>query len=525
MRRINIILISMLVTAIGAAAQQDFRYTINTNPFLTGANPANFDKSEHKWISVAEAHFNGENGRLIATEESPNCFDTGIHTESFAKISDRIAFYGKMSYTFFNKQQAGGQIMMDPKYNPVQFLESTDTTTGVKMGEKYHLSGGMTYTFNSRWSAGIRIDYEGGDQSKRRDPRFLNYWMDLGISAGASFNASDKWNVGLSVKYRHTNEEVRGGVYGTTDKQYYVSTDKGNYWGTTQLLDGDNNYMPASDSRPMMNSFIGGTVQFTYKADWEFFNELSFDSRKGYYGKKVTSSPVFFEYGGLEAKYNGTVLLHRSDDIHKFFLSGAFATLGNSENSFEYSTSEGKSTEVIYKGQTKISDRRDINGTLGYSLFLDTGHYRPSFELETEASLDMRTLDAIAYPFYRNSLTATYNVSADTFKSFFNGKNIFTIGAALNFLSGFGKAKDEGSYASGATSKMLCFDNYMNSQFEFDTASRIGAGLGFTYTFVFNSRIALYVTAKDRFLSLLAAPQYLKGRTRNEASLVLGCRF
>lgn len=516
---------SMLAMVIPAIAQQDFRFMEKTNPFLTGANPANYNKSKEKWTSVAEAFFNKDNGKLMSLEESPNSLETGVFTESYAKLSDRIAFYGKLSYSYFNGKEMGGQIMMDPKYNPVQFLESTDTTTGVKMGEKYHLVGGMTYTFNPRWSAGIKIDYEAGDQTKRKDPRFLNYWMDLGISAGVSFNAGDKWNVGLSAKYRHTNEEVRGGIYGTTDKLYYVSTDKGNYWGSTQLLDGDYNYMPESGSRPMMNSFIGGAIQFTYKNNWEFFNEISFNSRKGYYGEKITSSPVFFEFSGIEAGYNGAVLLYKNDNIHKIFLNAEYATLANNENSFEYSTPEGKSTVVVYKGQSRISDRMDIGGTIGYDLFLDTKHYRPSFELEAAASFNMRTIDALAYPFYRNSNVATYNVDADAFKSFFNGKNIFTIGLGLNYTAGFGNPKDEGSYASGATSKLLSFDDYMNRQFEFDTASRVGAGLGFTYTYVFNSRVALYVTAKDRFCSLLTTPGYLKGSNRNEASICIGCKF
>ena len=524
MRRI-LTTMSVLAMAVSAFAQQDFNYMVKTNPFLTGANPANYNKSEEKWTSVAEAHFNKDNGQLMSMEQSPDGFDTGVFTESYAKISDKVAFYGKLSYTFLNGKGMGCQVLMDPKYNPVQFLESTDTTTGVKMGEKYHLIGGMTYTFNPRWSAGIKIDYEAGDQTKRKDPRFLNYWMDLGISAGVSFDASDKWNVGLSVKYRHTNEEIKGGIYGTTDKLYFVDIDKGNYWGSSHLLSGDYNYVPASDSRPMMNSFIGGAIQFTYKADWEFFNELSFSKRKGYYGKKTSSSPVFFEYGGIEAAYDGAVLLHKNDNVHKIFLSGKYATLTNNENSFEYSTKEGKSSEVVYKGQSKISDRVDIGGKLGYDLFLDTKHYRPSFELEAVASFDMRSLDALAYPFYRNSNVATYNVSADAFKSFFNGKNVFTIGAGLNYLAGFGNPKDEGSYSSGATSKLESFDNYLNRQFEFDTASRIGAGLGFTYTFVFNSRVALYVTAKDRFCSLLSAPQYLKGSKRNEATICIGCKF
>ena len=292
-----------------------------------------------------------------------------------------------------------------------------------------------------------------------------------------------------------------------------------------EMLDGDLNYMPASSLRPMMNNFLGGSFQFVYNGDFEFFNEISFDYRKGYYGKRTTSTPVFFEYSGIVAGYDGAVLLRRDSNLHKIFLNASYATLTNNENSFDYITPPGKSVEVRYKGQTKLADRNDIHAVLGYNLFLDTEHYRPSLEMDVTATFDMQAISAIAYPFYRNATTASYDIAAEVLKSFFCGSEVFTIDAGADFLSGFGNPKEDGTHASGATSKRISFDAYLNRQFEFDTASRVGAVLGFTYTHIFNQHVALYATARDEFRSLLSPARYLKGMNRNAFTISVGCKF
>ena len=65
----------------------------------------------------------------------------------------------------------------------------------------------------------------------------------------------------------------------------------------------------------------------------------------------------------------------------------------------------------------------------------------------------------------------------------------------------------------------------MYRQFEFDAVARAGAGVSFAWTSLRPKRLAPYVKVSDRFVSLLAEPQYLGGRTRNVASLSLGINF
>ena len=76
------------------------------------------------------------------------------------------------------------------------------------------------------WSSlGFSAEYESADQTKVKDPRFYNVWMDLAVRAGAAFRPSPDLMLGASLIYRSTIEQVRGGIYGTTDKQYFIFTD------------------------------------------------------------------------------------------------------------------------------------------------------------------------------------------------------------------------------------------------------------------------------------------------------------
>ena len=72
--------------------------------------------------------------------------------------------------------------------------------------------------------------------------------------------------------------------------------------------------------------------------------------------------------------------------------------------------------------------------------------------------------------------------------------------------------------------RRTCF-LYLNRDFEYKTATRVGGGLTFRYTRLFSDRIGGYIQLSDRYISLLQAAEYLKGRNRNILELTIGCTF
>ena len=515
-----------LASAFWAEARErpirDFRVTVDTTLALQTGNPAALSAwAGH--ISMAEVSGKKENGALIPVEGSPDCVSILAGTESFYRISDRMVFHGKLSWSDFNGKEMGGQVLMDPAFHPVNFLESDEKTSGVKKRELYQLMGAASFQPGERWSVGIGFDYVAGDQTKVKDPRFSDIRMDLDLKAGLAFHPSPNLMLGMTLQYRNAMEQVRGGVYGTTDQQYYVDTDKGGFFGIVEILSGDNNYMPASSYRPMDNRFYGIALQALVNR--RFSNELRFRYRDGYYGKKATTSPVFFEFSVPEAEYEGVLLLGTGRDRHRVKGSASFAMLGNEENLLRYVTPAGQSTQVEYTGRNHILDRTDLGAALDYRWYHGLAGVRPEMTVAASASFFSRTQTTTIYPYYRNHNYRNIQADLSGQRVFARANSSFILDLAAVFHTGWGVEKEDGMLASSTSTNLKSFDNYLSRQFEYETATRLGGVVSFTFARPVNGGFEPYLKLSDRFVSLLAEPQYLTGRFRNEATLTLGCNF
>lgn len=522
----------MFLLGLGLAASgqegrsmRDFEFIRSSSPWLTSRNAAGLNTMPTERTVIAEGTFNKDNGGLIGNSGSDNSFKAGVHTESYLKISDRLAFYGKLSYSYNSGRNMGGPVFMDPDYNPLNFYESVDTTRGVKNKELYHLVGSLAYTFkDSRWSLGASIDYESGDQAKLKDLRVLNVWMDLNASIGTRFAASEGFSAGLSIEYRRTLESIVGNIYGVSGKQYYNFVDYGGFYGTRELFD-SNHGIVATETRPMFNSFIGASLQIEAGRKTKVFNQLTFLMRNGYYGSRSSGKITYTEHAGNIIEYNGVLLAGNTRNRHRIGLDVRFENLLNNENVYRLNTEVGENTVVEYISQNEVLDRTDISAALSYTGYLGVENFRPRWEYGVTATFDSRQSLTTVYPFYRSS---GHNViCADIYgkRNFLSGKNLFTAELGAGFQTGSGVPKDDGAYASSSSEAPRSFDLYLYRDFEYRTASRISARASFRYTRLFSDRIGGYIQLSDRYISLLEAPQYLNNGHRNSLDLTIGCTF
>jgi len=528
-QRFAILAALVLAPAMGAGAQpvRDYHFTKDTNPYLSYTNPAFTGLWKDGKISMVELSAKKENGDLVGLEQSNDDIEAGAMTESFIKVSDKVAFYGNLAYTNFSGNDMGGQILMAPDYNPFNFLEQTDTTRGVKKKEMYRIAGGMSYSFNEIWSAGVKATFEGGNQAKRRDPRFLNTWLDLDLAAGFSFTPSERNSFGFDLLYRKTIEQVRGTTYGKKENNYYVYIDKGGFYGTLENLYGNMVTVAQSENRPVINAFYGGAFQYSYTGAFNLYNELSFLMRDGHYGSPGNTTPTFFEFDGINAGYDATALFPSGDNLSKISLDAEFSTLNNAENSYKYVTTTGGGvTTVEYTGQKQIFTRMDISADLNYTFYQGISSGRPEAEYGADASFFMRNQKTTIYPYWREHNHMNIGATIWTKRNFKAGsKGILTPALFGRFFTGFGEAAKDGAATTAKSKTLKSFDFWMNRQFEYDTATRAGGELAITYTRFVSQKLALYFTASDSFMTMLSDPEFLPGGTRNIALLTIGCNF
>lgn len=530
------VLISMLFAALclpssGQGPQRnvyEFGFIKDSNPWLTSSNASGISTLQTDRSSFVEAYFDKDDGALIPVEGSDDSWEAGAKTESYVRISDRIAFHGALSYSYFMGRNMGGHYLMDPSYNPINFVETTEDNTGIKVKELYSLLGGISYFFNDRWSVGAEIGYETGDYAKRKDPRPRSRWMDLDISAGVRFAPKDNFSAGLSLIYRRTTENLETGTFGTTDKQYFTMVDYGGYLGSVESLSGSQGFIRVTEpGRPMMNAFYGGAVQLAFGRadDILFFNELEYRYRTGHYGEQASDEAIYCEFSGSAATYTGTLDIRRGDDLHKIGLNAGYEGLSNMENIYRWTTIEGGNTIVEYFGRNEIYRKIGFSGKLSYTGYLGISQFRPEWEYGAEISGDYSTFRATYYPYYRDQTIVLTDAVLYGRKNIRTGANIFTVGLAAEYRMGFGTKNSDGKYAESASDNHRTMDSYLNRDFEYDTAARCAGTLSFRYTRLFGSKISAYVDVRDTYVRTLKKPEFLAEGWRNMFTVAIGCAF
>ncbi len=522
-----LIIAMFLCLAADAAGQgnlRDFQYTKDTNPLLGFDNAAALSSFGEGGVSRADASFLKENGALLPLEGSPDSWTASVRTESFLRVSDKLVFGGAMSYSLFMGNQMGGQVLMNPFENPVNFLEEDFSTAGRKKRETYFLTGALSYALNRKSSLGFRVDYTSADQTKYKDPRFQNVLMDLSLLPGFHSRISDRFSLGVNLLFRHSLEQLSAGLYGTVDREYYILVDQGAFMGNRERFDGDVGYVSLNNARPLMNDFYGASLQIVSGARTKLYQQVSFNLNQGYFGSRTSSSVVFCEFSGLEAALDGKLLIPGRNNLHRLEWKAAFHHLSNYTNDYSYKTEDGLSTVVVYNGQNLTLTRNDLSGHLAYVLDCGVRGAVPDWSLSASGDASYQAKTCILFPVSRYQDVFRLNLKLSAVRNITRNHNRFTGSADLLFGAGGGTPKNDTSLGSG-TSKAKSFDDYLNRQFEYETAPRAGLALGCTYTRIFSEKFSAYVRLQDGLTALLTAPQYLDGRMRNVATLTVGCTF
>ena len=188
----------------GVSVFKSFDYVKSDNPWLVSPNTASLYTLSVKNISTVNVGMTKSDGSYMDVHESGNAAEAGAYTESYVKVSDRMAFSGKLSYSYFTGSKMCGPVLMDPSYNFINFEESTTDNPGRKSKEVFDLSGGINYRLGDIWSIGGKLSYNTANYSKLKDPRFASKWADFGASLGIASKLSDKVTLGIDGEFRKT---------------------------------------------------------------------------------------------------------------------------------------------------------------------------------------------------------------------------------------------------------------------------------------------------------------------------------
>lgn len=504
-------------------------------PWVMSSNPAGLSALPVDKVSTVRVGIEKTDGGLMDLHESPDCFRPSLEAASLMKISDRIVFYGRMDYSYFKGRKMGGQILMDPYYNPVNFLESVDTTTGTKTLEEYTLEGAMAYSLTDRLSLAGKVSYQSADYAKRKDPRAFNQWMDLDASLGVRYSlAGGKGAFGASLDYTKTIETVIEELFGTVDRQYYCLVDYGGSFGKIEVIDGDNGYISTGNERPMFNQFFGGSAQAEFRfGAVDAFVDFGAAYRKGYFGKKASGSVRFCDFDGMRYNLDARLQFRTGGFLNRIDGNWNALTSVNKENSYRISTTQGQSSEVQYFGSQEVGDKTVSRIKARYTLErLAEGApdiFNPS-PWVVSVGYERFDLDqtATSYPFYRKQRLAQNTVDAVAARNFRlrSGYLSFTLGARCSF-AGDDLKNEDGQYSS-ASGNPRTNDTYLGRNYEYFHATSAGGSASVRFTLlktVSGRRYSIFADISDSYRRLLSEPVYLTGNYRNTIIFTIGCNF
>lgn len=532
MRLLSYILtISLLALTADLSGQdyknvRDFEYIRSATPWLSSNNAAGLGSLPVSRIADVEAVFHKHDGALTSLENSSDSFEAGASTEAFMNLSEKFSLHGRLEYMNFNGKNMVGPVMMDPSYNPLNFYESTDKTAGPKNRETYNLAGGFSYALTENLSAGASIDYTAADMAKKKDPRFVNKWMDLNLNAGLCYKISDGLALGASFIYRRTLEDLTGNIYGNTDKQYDIFVDYGGFYGVLQMFDGESGYLAQNNLRPMLNNFYGGSVQIEIGTDTRVFNEITYLKRGGYYGKKASSSITYTEHSSDFIGYSGVLTTGTGSSLHRVGLDLSVEALRGLKNSYRTHTDEGSESIIEYFTPKETLAQLVFDGRLSYDGYMGIDNYRPVMEFGASLEGHMKIAHTVIFPYMRRSEIKQMSLKAYAVRNIFiKDRNMLTIGLDGLFSIGGGNPASDKTLVESTSEAPVSLDIFMNRDFEYKTAPQAGGSLRLRYTRFIGPRMGLYVEARDCFMSMLKQPEHLMGGYRNILETKIGITF
>jgi hypothetical protein len=522
--RLLLLLLGGVFCSADLAAQednwQDFAYIRQSEAWLGSENASGLQYLPVRKISLAEVFLNKSDGKFVNYHQSGNSSEYGAQTESFFRLNPKVVLYGKINYTHFNGKNMNGSVFIDPAYNAFDIL----TDAGDKNLEKYDLSGAVGIQLSSRWALGGKLDYEAANYAKFKDLRNENMLLNLTFSAGFSYRIGSKLALGANYFYLRRVESLAFSLLGTTDKQYNSLISFGSFFGRTELF-GESGYTQKGNNNPTVNTSHGVSLQADWKwnRQWRLFNEFSYKSGDGYYGKQSTTTPVYTEHHFSGLAYSGALSFK---DRHFLNVKLGNQQLDNFENVFVRENQPGGNTNIVYYGNNKVLDKSLMHVNLEYTANLGVEAYHPTWVLKAGADFHDRRQTTMLYPFFRKQDIRVFDGWLSAGRNIVRQKNQYALSLKLLYGSGGGTDKEDGVYATPSDSQRepARADNELHREYEYLTTGRIRANLGIGYTRLLNPDLQGYIRLN---YELTHAPQveYLNGKTFGAAVLSAGCVF
>lgn len=496
--------------------------------WVASENGALLDCMARERLSQVELYGAWEQGDLIDPDGAEEELLGGLRAESYLRVSERVALYGRVGYSHFFGQEMAGSYWIDPDNAPFDLVEYTEENRGEKHLERFVVAGAAAYRPLDWFTLGASFDYQTANYTKRKDLRHTNSLMDMTLTLGLKFRLSNRLQLGANYTYRRRNESLLLSTYGTTDRTYSSLLSYGALFGKEEFF-GDMGYTKEDEAKPLFDRYHGGAVQLLWRLSerLEWFSEAGYRGRKGYYGEPSPQTVVYANHRGSELFYKGHWSLLGEQNRHTLSLEWRRRKVENREQLYRFYNEAGGVSYVEYLGEVLTGNRRDENLSACYTFRRGFVGGIPSWQLAVEGSFTKRTTWANNYPDFRYQAIRWWRVEADAERNLWWQRNLFTFALGLGYGAGGGAPFEDGRYGGNSESQTLTrtLDERLLREYDFLTAPQIEAALRLGYARRIGAGgVRGYVELAYRFREALDAPR-LGSACRHGLELHVGCKF
>lgn len=503
-----------------------------SNGWLRSNNASGLYKLPVSNISLAEVSIEKNNGKFVNYYESNNDYNYGANAESFYRLGKKVVMYGNIGYSKFSGKNMLGSALINPYFNSFDIVEETETNRGKKESEKYHLVGAISAEIYSGLKLGGKVDYTAQNYAKFKDLRHRNELTDLALTIGASYDFIPQVSFGVNYYYRRSIEELYFNQYGNNEvTKPYMFINYGGFYGRREAFSNSSALagvaMINTDIKPMVNMFHGGSVQIDWhiNENFNFFNEFTYKTRTGYYGLETFIAYTEHESDILE--YKGELTFKNKNDSHVLGLAIGQEKLKNYENNFIVDTEEqGGASFIKYAGKNLVQNKREYSVGVQYNGFLGIAKFVPLWSLKADVNFYERKGRTSLYPYYRKQDLHYMDLGIGGERNIMSGRNIYTIGLGLNYHFGDGTIKEDGVYADPGEGlpAPATINGYLNTEFEYLTASNASVDASFKYSRMINPNLWLYAGVSGSIRKGFEI-QYIDGSSHVSTLIKIGCSF
>ena len=498
-------------------------------PWLTSENAAGLTSlSTNDKTSELSLYGGLYSGDMRSYNEAKKGYKWGAKGISYYPILDHIAVWGEVDYSSVIGRDMTGSYFINPAQTPFNLIEFTEENPGDKQLETYHLAGAVGTKFSHKFSGGLKMDYTAANYTKRKDLRHTNSLMDMTVTAGLNYRFTERFTLGANYAYRRRNESLLLSMYGTTDKLYYTLVDYGAFFGKRELFS-DTGYTKENETKPLFDTYHGGSLQFSWRigTSWEWFNEISFHMRDGFYGNNSPSTTVYSTHTGKTLTHKGQLAYAGLRSSHTLRIEAKQHKVENRENIYDFRNDEVGINYYVYLGDAEVGTRTEQTITLQYIGRLGIDKGLPRWKLDLKLDYDHREQKAVNYPDYRKQDVAWWQLAASLERNFLHGRNLYTVGVCGGYGSGYGDRFKDGRYniSNEAETLTRTLDMLLMRDYEYHTATHILVGSNMRYTRHRGQKGARgYVNLNYNFCKAFNTT-YLGNAMRHIVSLQIGCNF